>query len=185
MVIMQEILEKVKEYRGSKSITCLIPIDQQESVIVKEQRVDGSWVSSNKSSRGTLRCTLMGFERNYQVKIPSNLIIQRRPYFKGFFKDNNKHTTLIEPWFISGFTDAEGCFAIIVRKSPKTNLSWRLEINFIINLHKRDLDLLKLIQTYFKGAGRIGKERNGCCDFTVSSLGDILTKVIPLPFGPW
>ena len=42
MVIMQEILEKVKEYRGSKSITCLIPIDQQESVIVKEQRVDGS-----------------------------------------------------------------------------------------------------------------------------------------------
>ena len=127
----------------------------------------------------------MGFERNYQVKIPSNLIIQRRPYFKGFFKDNNKHTTLIEPWFISGFTDAEGCFAIIVRKSPKTNLSWRLEINFIINLHKRDLDLLKLIQTYFKGAGRIGKERNGCCDFTVSSLGDILTKVIPLPFGPW
>ena len=42
MVTSQEMLERAMEYRGSKSITCLIPIDQQESVIVKEQRVDGS-----------------------------------------------------------------------------------------------------------------------------------------------
>jgi len=53
-----------------------------------------------------------------------------------------------------------------------------LEVNFTINLHKRDIDLLKLIQSYFK-VGRIGKERNGCCDFTVGSLNEILTKVIP------
>jgi hypothetical protein len=39
--------------------------------------------------------------------------------------------------------------------------------------------LLKLIQSYFGGAGRIGKERGGCCDFTVSSLGQILAKIIP------
>ena len=29
------------------------------------------------------------------------------------------------------------------------------------------------------GVGRIGKERNGCCDFTVGSLDEILTKIIP------
>ena len=82
-----------------------------------------------------------------------------------------------EPWFITGFADAEGCFAIIIRKSSKNNLGWQLEANFIINLHKKDLELLKLIQNYF--GGRIGKERNGCCDLTVSSLDLILTKVIP------
>lgn len=41
------------------------------------------------------------------------------------------------------------------------------------------MELLKLIQIYFGGIGRIGKERNGCCDFTVSSLGQILDKIIP------
>jgi hypothetical protein len=38
---------------------------------------------------------------------------------------------------------------------------------------------LKLIQTYFGGVGRISKERNGCIDFTVSSINQIFTQVIP------
>lgn len=52
-------------------------------------------------------------------------------------------------------------------------------MNFIINLHKRDVELLKHIQTYFCGVGRISKERNNCIDFTISSLNQILTQVIP------
>ena len=73
MVIIQEILEKGRGYRGSKSAIC-------ESVAVKEQRVDGSYTGPIP----VLRCTrfilfawlapanLMGFERNYRVKILSN-----------------------------------------------------------------------------------------------------------------
>ena len=38
---------------------------------------------------------------------------------------------------------------------------------------------MKLIQTYFGGVGRISKERDGCIDFTISSLDQILTQVIP------
>jgi len=58
-------------YRGSKSVTGLV-----KSVIVKEQRVDGSFCINSIH----LRCTLMGIERNYQIKIPSNQIIQWRAY---------------------------------------------------------------------------------------------------------
>lgn len=123
-----------------------------------------------------LRCTLLGFERSYQVKIPSNQIIQKQFYSTVFNLDNSK--LLQDPWFISGFSDAEGCFLVLIRKSPKNLLGWQLEVNFTINLHSRDLDLLKLIKTYF-GVGRIGKERNGCCDFTIGSLDQIITKVIP------
>ena len=54
-----------------------------------------------------------------------------------------------------------------------------MTIRTCVYLHKKDVELLKLIQSYFGGAGRIGKERNGCCDFTVSSLDQILAKVIP------
>ena len=47
---------------------------------------------------------------------------------------------------------------------------------FIINLKNREIELLILIQTYFDGAGRIGKERNSCCDYTVGSLDQIVKK---------
>lgn len=58
----------------------------------------------------------MGNERSYQVKIPSNQIIQRRFYS---IEPYLELTKLIEPWFIIGFTDAEGCFLVIIRKSKK------------------------------------------------------------------
>jgi hypothetical protein len=68
---------------------------------------------------------------------------------------------------------------IRIKKAPKNKTRWQIEANFCINLHKKDEGLLKLFQTYFKGIGRIGKERNGCCDFTISSLNQILIEVIP------
>ena len=157
--------------RGSKSV---IRSTKQSSIIVKEQRVNGSWCGKLIPH---LRCTLLGFERSYQVKIPSNQIIQKQFHSTISNLDNSKLP--LDPWFISGFSDAEGCFLVIIRKSPKSLLGLQIEVNFTINLHVRDLDLLKLIQTYFEGVGRIGKERNGCCDFTIGSLDQIITKVIP------
>jgi len=62
MVTSQKIYEKGMGNRGSKS---------DNLISVKEQRVDGSWCGNILPH---LRCTLAGFERNYQVKILSNLI---------------------------------------------------------------------------------------------------------------
>jgi hypothetical protein len=91
---------------------------------------------------------------------------------------NTDNKFIVLPWFITGFADAEGCFTIIVRKTSTQTLGWKVEANFIINLHKRDVELLKYIQTYFGGVGRISKERNGCIDFTISSPNQIITQVI-------
>lgn len=35
------------------------------------------------------------------------------------------------------------------------------------------------IKSFFGGVGRVSKERNNCCDFTVSSLNHITTTIIP------
>jgi hypothetical protein len=170
IVISQKMSENEMGNRGSKSV---IHTTKQSSIIVKEQRVNGSWCGKLIPH---LRCTLLGFERSYQVKIPSNQIIQKQFHSTTSNLDNSKLP--LDPWFISGFSDAEGCFLVIIRKSPKSLLGWQIEVNFTINLHVRDLELLNLIKAYF-GVGRIGKERNGCCDFTVGSLDQIITKVIP------
>lgn len=66
-VTSQKMIEKEMGYRGSKSV---VKLERRETA-VKEQRVDGSWCVKSIH----LRCTLTGFERNYQVKILSKQII--------------------------------------------------------------------------------------------------------------
>ena len=81
MVISQMIYESIMGYRGSKSVAL--------NATVKEQRVDGSRCVKTRH----LRCTLMGFERNYQVKIPSKQIINKRLYSSVVERSlNNKYS---------------------------------------------------------------------------------------------
>ena len=56
-------METEKGYHGSKSIILT------DNIVVKEQRVDGSYCIKTKIMQ--LRCTLMGFKRNYQIKVLS------------------------------------------------------------------------------------------------------------------
>ena len=65
-------IENEIDNRGSKS--CSLEL-------VKEQRVDGSWHPTSYKKKGCLRCTLKGFERNYQIMVFSKKIDQRRAYF--------------------------------------------------------------------------------------------------------
>jgi competence CoiA-like predicted nuclease len=59
-------------YRGSKSLL----IKKQS---VKEQRVDGSYFINKILMK--LRCTLTGFERNYQTKISSKQFVIHNKIF--------------------------------------------------------------------------------------------------------
>lgn len=64
----------------------------------------------------------------------------------------------IEPWFVtaaSHFTDAEGSFNVSVSRSSSTKIGWRVQMRFIIELHKKDLALLTSIQSFFNGIGTI------------------------------
>lgn len=56
----------------------------------------------------------------------------------------------------------------LVRKSAGHRLGWRVEVVFQIGLHKKDLELLKLLQAFFGGIGVI-THWNDMCAFKVSS----------------
>jgi len=171
MVINHKMIEREMVNRGSKSVTGLSLYKPQT---VKEQRVYASWYDLSY-----LRCTLLGFERNRSIKIPSNQIIPRRLYTNSGNTNINTLSTIILPWFVTGFTDAEGCFMIIARKKPRTERGWKIEANFSINLHKRDVKLLNHIKDFFCGIGQVSKERNNCCDYTVRSLDQIINVILP------
>ena len=103
--------------RGSKSNKML-------SLFVKAQRVDGSLFLSQSLQRfKNLRYTLRGFERISSSGIPSNKIINKRLYSttndpknlkKEFFK--NEGSFNLNPWFVTGFTDGDGSFAVSITK---------------------------------------------------------------------
>jgi|ERR1700679_443857 hypothetical protein len=98
-------------YRGSKSVYI--------KYTVKEQRVDGSCFGLPPK----LRCTLMGGEIRYPVKIPSNQINNIKYYSSNSYSTPTKGRvpttfaiTPLDPYFVSGFSDAEASFIILILK---------------------------------------------------------------------
>jgi hypothetical protein len=85
----------------------------------------------------------------------------------------------LDPHFVTGFTDGEGSFIVSVTKAPDHKLGLRVKAIFRLNLHKEDLVLLKLIQSFFGGAGNIGEDYKGICNYTVYSLEEICNVIIP------
>lgn len=156
MVTSQKMMETEMEYRGSKSKFVTQPN------FVKEQRVDGSW-SIAKSKQMLLRCTLMGFERNYQIKIPTNQLNNRN--FSTF-------SGQINPWFLTGFSDAEASFMILMSRDENSKTGWRITPNFSIHIHNKDIALLANIKCTL-GVGKVRKNSSSTAIFRVDNIQEL------------
>ena len=133
MVTSQKMIENEMGYRGSKSeIKSPQPsasfLEQPKQISVKEQRVDGSCFDERLlvveyktptilHQQSKLRSILMGCESSYQVKI-----LSKQLYLSINYSTLTKKPD-INPWFITGFSDAEGCFTI------KTQYNLNLKTN--------------------------------------------------------
>ncbi len=167
--------EKKVGNRGSKPVI-------SKGIVVKEQRVKGSYCINNIQ----LRCTLTSFAKNHQIKILSNQICL--PLFRKFASISSQSSIknldvevtscALHPWFITGFVDGEGSFMIRVRKNSKYRLGFTVEAVFSVTLHKKDIMILQEIQTYF-GIGYVRKDVNNNVKFRVESVRDIVNKIIP------
>lgn len=78
----------------------------------------------------------------------------------------------LDPWFVTGFSDAEGCFMITIRENPGCNLGWAVVTAFQISLHIKDKAILNKIEAFFGGIGK-NKEGKNKWTFVVSSLNEI------------
>lgn len=180
-------IKREMENHGSKSAI-------SSDIAVKEQRVEGSQhISLSKLKIMCFRCTLMSFERNYQTKNLSKQILQSRQLSSSkslaiFSRtlalqspaavNNPKLVSSLKPWFITGFVDAEGSFTVSVLKSSSVRIGWQVGARFQLTLHWKDLYLLKEIQAFFGGAGKIVLSKDSCT-FRIDSLKDLLKLVIP------
>ena len=47
----------------------------------------------------------------------------------------------LDPWFITGFADGEGCFCIEIRKSHECKVGFVVMCGFYVVLHKKKIGL--------------------------------------------
>lgn len=82
-------------------------------------------------------------------------------------------------WYITGFTDGEGCFSVSF--NPRSKLRTRVEVrpSFCIAQNMRSLQTLEQIKDYF-GCGSIRFSRSdNSFKYEVRSLNDLIERVIP------
>lgn len=80
------------------------------------------------------------------------------------------------PNFITGFTDAEGCFHVSLRKAPGSGcFGWRVEPKFQIKLSVKDLSLLNKIKNFFE----VGNISTGSAEFFVTQIKDFSNVITP------
>jgi len=160
MVTIQKIYENIMGNRGSKSALF--------NDVVKEQRVDGSWRSNCLLG---LRYTLLSSKRNSWIKVLSN----QTNIIRWYTSITHTPTTVksnLSSWFITGFADAECSFSILIQANSKYATGWRIKPIFAIGLHKKDMDILKTIQSYL-GVGKIHIHGKDSIQFRVDSLKEL------------
>ena len=187
-------IEKEIGYRGSKTAPKIINcrgtaiINNNVLGVVKEQRVDGSY-----TNKLVLRCTLTGLDRGYQniikeinnnsglfskitensrIKILSKQINQIRTYSANNTSQKPKVNGTIDPWFLTGFTDAEGTFSILIQHNKSYATNWRVKAIFAIGLHNKELSFLETIKSYW-GVGNIHKHSSNSLQYRVESIKDL------------
>lgn len=102
-------------------------------------------------------------------------------------KNNSKVITLInreikslDPWWVTGYTDAEGSFMINVFKSKNVNLGYSVKLIYQITAHYSEIDTMFSIKSFFNGVGNIEFSSNGkYVSYKVYKIADIINTIIP------
>ena len=86
---------------------------------------------------------------------------------------------LLDPWYITGLIDGEGCFSVSFSLRKKLSTGIETRPSFSLSLNQRDLDLLKEVHTYFKCGGIRFSKSDRTYKYEVRNIRDIQKSIIP------
>lgn len=109
----------------------------------------------------------MGFARNYQIKILSNVLHKKEVRFYSTAQ-NKIH---LNPWFLSGFIDGEGCFRVSLTKVNRAS-GWRVQLFFQITLQTKDRALLESVRDFF-GVGKIQPSGKNLIQYRIQTFDEL------------
>lgn len=100
----------------------------------------------------------------------------RRYYVTSSINKHKIDDLQIDPWFITGFSDGEGCFTCSVLKSSSYKFGWEVQLSFQIKLHVKDYPLLLRIQHSLGGIGIVSSHQSSCF-YRVRKLSELIELI--------
>ena len=90
----------------------------------------------------------------------------------------------LDPYWIVGFVDGEGCFSISIFKNVTSKSGFQVFPEFVVTQGAKSLNVLKELQSYFDCGKiyenrRVDNHRESLYRYCVRSLSDIQDKIIP------
>lgn len=94
--------------------------------------------------------------------------------------NNNNIRCKLNPYWVTGLIDGEGCFYVRLAKSKNHKIGWWVQACFQLGLHIRDKDLLSQIKSFFNETGSIyTMNNNKALLYQVRNLNEITKTIIP------
>ena len=85
----------------------------------------------------------------------------------------------LDPWYVTGLAEGEGCFCIALAARPKMRTGLEVRPSFSLSLNEKDRELLVDLQAFF-GCGFIRESKSDrTFKFEGRSVGDLLERVVP------
>ena len=94
-------------------------------------------------------------------------------------ENNQSNSIPLNPYWVTGFSDREATFKISILKSKDKALGWKVTPIFAIKLGGNDLELLGRIKSFFGVGNIVIVKSNGSAIFSVKSVKDNFSVIIP------
>ena len=93
---------------------------------------------------------------------------------------DNQQERLLDPWYVTGWFDGEGCFSVSVHPHPGSKYGWLIDPVVQTYQHKDSFIILNRIKKFFScGSIRPKGENSNVLTFSVESRRSIKEKIIP------
>ena len=79
---------------------------------------------------------------------------------------------LLNPYYVTGFTDAEGSFLINIQSRSGQKLGYSISLSFKLKLHSKDSEFLEKICNFFN-VGKIYTRKDGYIEYIVNSMKEM------------
>ena len=91
----------------------------------------------------------------------------------------NGRVVPLDPWFVTGLTEGEGCFCISLAIRAKLRTGLEVRPSFSLSLNEKDLGLLEDLQAFF-GCGWIRESKGDrTFKYEARSIGDLTNRILP------
>lgn len=120
-----------------------------------------------------LDCPLTGENLYIPKFLPTN---KYKSNIQGRLFSTSVIQNTLPPYFITGLSDAEGCFRLKISQNKNYAVGWVVVPTFEIHLHEKDLPILNEIQRSLEGIGRLHRGKTSV-SYSVTSKKDLLVLI--------